>query len=148
GATSPVPIDATCTALPGHNIVAVDVYVDGQNPPAWASGTTSGNSVTVSPSVPMAQGTRNVIVQAWDDSAPQNIYQTPFTVVVQPSQPTWDPLPELTKSRITGGKFAGGYLAAPADARLNWYFDNLGLLGFVDRIPAEVKQYLDLYLAN
>lgn len=146
--TSPVQINATCTAPAGRNIVAVDVYVDGQNPPAWQSGTTTGNSVSVSPSVPMAQGTRNVTVQAWDDSSPQNIYKTPFSVNVQPTTPAWDPLPELEKSRITGGTFAGGYIVAPADGRLNWYFANIGLLGFVDRIPGEVKQYLNLYISR
>ena len=59
----------------------------------------------------------------------------------------WDPLPQLEKSRIAGGTFAGGYLVAPA-GYLNWYFANLGLSGFVDRVPAEVKQYLNLYIAH
>jgi len=82
GATvaSPVGFDATCTALAGHDVVGVHVYVDGVS--AWTSGTTTGNQVQVTPQVTMAAGTHAVTVQAWDDSAPQNIYKTPLTLTV------------------------------------------------------------------
>ncbi|MES2308181.1 MAG: hypothetical protein V4507_04915 [Verrucomicrobiota bacterium] len=60
----------------------------------------------------------------------------------------YDPLPAFQKTRITAGRFAGAYTVAEDDARLNWYFANLGLLGFVDVIPTQVKTYMNLYLAN
>ena len=59
----------------------------------------------------------------------------------------WDPLPTFEESRIVSGPYAGGYLVAPA-GYLNWYFANLGLVAFVDRVPAEVKAYLALYIAH
>lgn len=59
----------------------------------------------------------------------------------------WDPLPTFEESRIKSGPYAGGYLVAPA-GYLNWYFANLGLLAFVDRVPGEVKAYLALYIAH
>lgn len=80
---------------------------------------------------------------AWPAAA-----QTPQTITVVPAAaPAWDPLPQVAKSRIKTGPFAGGYLVGPA-GYLNWYFANLGLFAFVDRIPAEVRQYLDLFLAH
>jgi hypothetical protein len=39
---------------------------------------------------------------------------------------SFDPLAFLEQGRITSGKYAGGYLVAPAGA-LNWYFANIGL---------------------
>lgn len=60
----------------------------------------------------------------------------------------YDALPALQSAKITSGSFVGGYTVAKNDARLIWYFSNIGLLGFVDRIPADVKTYMNLYLAN
>ena len=54
----------------------------------------------------------------------------------------------MQTAKINTGPFVGGYTVAKNDARLNWYFANIALLGFVDRIPADVKNYLNLYLQN
>jgi hypothetical protein len=83
--SSPVAFDATCTVGSGHNVVGVHVYVDSVS--AWASGTTTGNPLEVTPSVAMDVGTHAVTVQAWDDSAPQNIYKTNLSVTVSPPPP-------------------------------------------------------------
>jgi len=59
----------------------------------------------------------------------------------------WDPLPSVEESRINGGEFSGAYRTGPAGA-INWYFANIGLSAFVDRIPGEVKQYMNVYISN
>jgi hypothetical protein len=60
----------------------------------------------------------------------------------------------LTNLEIPSGPYAGGYLyvndkrfGEGADVVLNWYFTNIGLLAFVDRMPqAKIRAYLDLYI--
>jgi hypothetical protein len=61
----------------------------------------------------------------------------------------FDPLRLLEEHRIKRGQYGGSYVVAPAtEARLNWYFANLGLRAFVRDIAPNVRAYLDLYIAN
>lgn len=67
--------------------------------------------------------------------------------VAADSAPLWRPLPAVRALRLSQGRFAGGFLTAPGGA-LNWYFANLGLWPFVGALKAEVRAYLELYLAQ
>jgi len=49
--------------------------------------------------------------------------------------------------RLTGGPLAGAFAVAPLGV-VNWYFGNIGLLSFVDRMPREVRAWLELQLAR
>ena len=59
----------------------------------------------------------------------------------------FDPAAFLQQDLITSGPYAGAYIVAPA-GQLNWYFANVGLRGFVQQFPAQIKAYLNIYLAN
>ena len=54
----------------------------------------------------------------------------------------------IAKLRLTVGPYAGGFRLQENDARLNWYFANLGLLAACDERPDLVQPYLDLYLSK
>lgn len=49
--------------------------------------------------------------------------------------------------RIAKGPLAGAFTVAPL-GKINWYFANLGLAPFAERIPAAVEAYLTLALAR
>ncbi len=54
----------------------------------------------------------------------------------------------IVKLRLTEGPFAGGFRQQANDARLNWYFANLGLLAVCEGRPDLVEPYLNLYLSK
>ncbi len=54
----------------------------------------------------------------------------------------------IVKLRLTEGPYAGGFRQQANDARLNWYFANLGLLALCEERPDLVQPYLDLYLSK
>ena len=54
----------------------------------------------------------------------------------------------IVKLRLTEGPYAGGFRQQANDARLNWYFANLGLLAICDERPDLVEPYLNLYLSK
>ena len=54
----------------------------------------------------------------------------------------------IVKLRLTEGPYAGGFRQQANDARLNWYFANLGLLAICDERPDLVESYLNLYLSK
>lgn len=54
----------------------------------------------------------------------------------------------IVKLRLTEGPYAGGFRQQANDARLNWYFANLGLLAVCEQRPDLVQPYLDLYLSK
>lgn len=60
----------------------------------------------------------------------------------------FDALPAVQSAQIKSGPYTGGYLVERYDSRLNWYFASIALLGFVDRIPNDVKNYMNLYLRS
>jgi hypothetical protein len=49
--------------------------------------------------------------------------------------------------RIPSGAYAGGFIVGSLYLKLNWYFANIGLIGFVECMPNDIRTYLDLYLA-
>ena len=54
----------------------------------------------------------------------------------------------IVELRLTEGPYAGGFRQQANDARLNWYFANLGLLAVCEGRPDLVEPYLDLYLSK
>jgi hypothetical protein len=63
-----------------------------------------------------------------------------------------DAVAKIKALRISTGPLARGYLIAP-NGRLNWYFNNLGLIPTVQYLNAAdldtfIRQYLDLYLSR
>ena len=119
-----ISFDSTTLANGGHTFFATATT---------AAGATSASSVTS--------------VQI------QNSITSPPVLAPSACQPGvspvgFDPLILFKKSYISGGKYAGAYLVGPG-GYLNWYFSSLGVLGFIDRVPAsEIKIYLNSYMAN
>jgi hypothetical protein len=63
-----------------------------------------------------------------------------------------DAVAKIKALRISTGPLARGYLIAP-NGRLNWYFNNLGLIPIVQYLNAAdldtfIRQYMDLYLSR
>ena len=74
-----------------------------------------------------------------------------FAVLGLPAPPTvgaQDYVGRIVKLRLTEGPYAGGFRQQANDARLNWYFANLGLLAICDDRPDLIRPYLDLYLSK
>ena len=57
------------------------------------------------------------------------------------------PLSLVRQVRIAAGPLAGAFVVAP-QGYVNWYFANLGLYPFVERMRAEVQAYLSLVLSR
>lgn len=60
----------------------------------------------------------------------------------------FDALPAVQSAQIKTGPYIGGYTVEKNDSRLSWYFASIALIGFVDRIPDDVKNYMNLYLRS
>ncbi len=59
----------------------------------------------------------------------------------------FDALGPVRRAKIPSGPYQAGFLVGEGGAVLNWYFANLGLTGFVEHMPDEVKNYMALYLS-
>lgn len=64
------------------------------------------------------------------------------------SQSGFNVIANLDALRITTGPFAGAYQVGVASNYVNWYFSNLGLLAFVKERPNQVRDYMNVYIAN
>jgi hypothetical protein len=102
GATSGSPVHFVASASSGHPITSMRIYVD--NVSAFV--TSSGSLNT---SVPMSNGTHNVVVQAWDSAGA--IYKTPETITVSgstaPPPPTPAPVPGSAVVKASIQKMTG-----------------------------------------
>jgi hypothetical protein len=78
----------------------------------------------------------------------QNGQASSCTPISPPTLSGFDPLPIVQSAKIPYGNLATGYLVGKDGGVLNWYFANVGLLGFVDRMPTDVKNYMNLYLSR
>ena len=78
--TSPVPIDASAYASPGHSITGWVVYVDNVN--VYSAGPVT----SINPHVNMSTGHHTVIVRAWDTSG--NYGDQTLGITVNTSKPT------------------------------------------------------------
>jgi len=61
--------------------------------------------------------------------------------------PTLSPLAVVRGLRIAAGPLGGAFTVAPLGV-VNWYFGNLGLMPFAERMQREVRGWLDLQLAR
>ncbi len=134
--TSPYSLSFSTIGLTGgaHNFFAVATTSAG-------AGIASGIET-----VSILQATDPVVVApAPAPAAPQPAICTPINPI---SLSGFDALPAVQSAQIKSGPFTGGYTVEKNDSRLNWYFANIALLGFVDRIPNDVKNYMNLYLRS
>jgi hypothetical protein len=77
--SSPVPIQATAQASPGHSVAGWWIYVD--NVGVYKAGAVS----TINPKVAMSTGTHKVVVRAWDTSG--NFGDQTLTLSVNATKP-------------------------------------------------------------
>jgi len=77
--SSPVPIQATAQASPGHSVAGWWIYVD--NVGAYKAGAVSA----INPKVGMSTGTHKVVVRAWDSSG--NFGDQTLTLTVNATKP-------------------------------------------------------------
>ena len=77
--SSPVPIQATAQASPGHSVTGWWIYVD--NVGVYKAGAVS----TINPKVAMSTGTHKVVVRAWDSSG--NFGDQTLTLAVNATKP-------------------------------------------------------------
>ena len=78
--SSPVPVQATADASPGHTITGWHIYVDGQDV------YTAGSVTSINPNVNMSGGNHTVIVRAWDTSG--NYGDQTLNITVDNNKPT------------------------------------------------------------
>jgi hypothetical protein len=139
---APVDVRASCTAAAGHRIAAVDVLVDGAQ--AWHAAPSAGLTAQVLPAVyPTATGAHTLTVRGTDETGATST----ASIGIQLTSSGWDPWLQVQGARVTSGRFAGAFMINPAADAINWYFANVGLLGFADRFPAFARAHVDAYLA-
>ncbi|HYL52406.1 MAG TPA: PKD domain-containing protein, partial [Acidimicrobiia bacterium] len=139
---APVSMRAACFAARGHVTRAVDVFVDGTA--AWHATASSGNIANVLPTLWPQAGSHRLTVQGTDETGAT----FSGSITIQVTSSGWDPWQPIAAARLTSGKYAGAFMINPAADAINWYFANLGLLGFAGRFPEYARAHVEVYLAN
>lgn len=139
---APVSMSASCFAARGHVTTAVDVFVDGAA--AWHATASSGNVANVLPTLWPAAGSHRLTVRGTDETGAT----FSGSIAVQVTSSPWDPWPPIAAARLTSGRYAGAFMINPPANAINWYFANVGLLGFAGRFPDFARQHVEVYLAN